>query len=478
MNSKLLKRLFADKDSSIKETAAVIDRNGLGIAFIVDKKKKLLSVVTDGDIRRAVLDGLNPGKKIGEISNKNPIVFQPKRGLSEKEIRAFRNSSKIRNAVPTGGSLKVPVLDSEGRIRDLLFVGAGEKKISLFSDGKIKLSRRGVKKVLITGGAGYLGSILSRKLLDKGYKVRVFDNLTYGDEGIRGLYKNKNFQFIKGDARDISQIIEALKGVDAVIHLAAIVGDPACQLDPKETIETNYLSTKAVAEACKFNQINKFLFASTCSVYGASKGAKERLKENSFLNPVSLYAETKLKSEEGVFSLADENFSPTVFRFATLYGASPRMRFDLVVNIMTANAVSGGNISITGGEQWRPNLDVSDAAEACLRWLESPIEDSGGEIFNVGVNNQNYRIIEIGRKVVRLVPGTRMEISKEKGDLRDYNVSFDKIARVLKFKPKKTMENGILEMKKLLQNKKIKDFKDYKYNNYRFLSNGKKTSFK
>jgi len=188
------------------------------------------------------------------------------------------------------------------------------------------------------------------------------------------------------------------------------------------------------------------------------------------LNPVSLYAETKLKSEEGILSLIDENFTPTIFRFGTLYGVSPRMRFDLVVNILTAKAFIEKKISIFGGNQWRPNLDVSDAAEACVIWLESPIGKSGGEIFNVGGNKQNYKIIEIGKLIKKNIPETEVKIEKGKDDSRDYNVSFDKIAKVLGFKVKKTMEKGILEMKNLLESKKIKDFNDKKYNNYRFFT--------
>jgi len=471
MNKKNLNFLLVNKNSSIKETMRIIDRNGLGIAFVVDGKKKLFGVVTDGDIRRAILKGANIENPVEEITNKSPIFLKEK--YIKEEISRLKNDKKIKDIIPLNGSLKIPLVNKNGRIKDFICICSDKNKNLYSLRDKSKLKKAGIKKVLLTGGAGYLGSVLCRKLLNKGYKVSVLDNLTYGEEGIRDLYKNKEFEFIKGDIRNISDVTEALKGIDAVIHLAAIVGDPASQWDPKKTIEINYLSTKAIAEACKYNQTNKFLFTSTCSVYGASKAPEDRLGEDSPLNPVSLYAETKLKSEEGILSLADENFSPTIFRFATLYGVSPRMRFDLVANTLTAKSLIEKKISIFGGNQWRPNLDVSDAAEACFKWLESPIEKSGGEIFNVGANDQNYKIIEIGKLIKKIIPKTEIKIEEGKDDLRDYNVSFDKISKILGFKTKKTITDAIFEMKKLLESKKIKDFNLPKYNNYRFLSETK-----
>lgn len=471
MKNKSLNHLLVNKKSSIKETMRVIDRGRLGIAFVVDRDKKLFGVVTDGDIRRAILGGINIEKPIKIITNKKPVTIKKK--YTEKEIRKLKANEEIKSKIPVRGSLKILVLDKFGRVKDIIFFYSDGENIFRPVKGQPKFIQEGIKRVLLTGGAGYLGSVLCRKLLKKGYKVRVLDNLTYGNEGIKELYKNKNFEFFKGDVRNISEVTEAMKEVDAVIHLAAIVGDPASQLDPQKTIEINYLSTKAVAETAKYNQINKFLFTSTCSVYGASKNPNDRLDENSPLNPVSLYAETKIKSEEGILSLADENFLPTIFRFGTLYGVSPRMRFDLVINTLTAKAAIEKKFSIFGGEQWRPNLEVSDTAQACFSWLEAPIGKVGGEIFNVGVNEQNCKIIEIGRIINKVNPEAEMEIKKERDDARDYNVSFDKIHRVLGFKAKKTIEDGIREIKKMIKAKKIKNFNQLKYSNYRFLS-GKK----
>jgi nucleoside-diphosphate-sugar epimerase len=466
MGNNEINKILVNKNSSIKETMRVIDRGGLGTAFIVDKNKKIFGVVTDGDIRGAILKGVDINDSIAVIANKNPVVI--KKNYTESDFSKLKNSEYIKNKIPIRSSLKIPVLDENGKIKDIIFLYADGKKFFRPAEKELKIIKGNIKKILITGGAGYLGSILCRKLIKKGYKVIVLDNLTYGDEGIKDLYKNANFKFLKGDVRNITDVMNAIEGVDAAIHLAAIVGDPACQKNSRKTIEINYLATKSFAEACKFNQVNKFLFASTCSVYGASEKPDNKLKEDSSLNPVSLYAETKLESEKGILSLADENFSPTIFRFATLCGVSPRMRFDLVVNLLTAKALIDKEIQIFGGNQWRPSLEVSDAAEACLKWLELPIEKTREQIFNVGGDSQNYKIIQIGKIIKELIPEVRVEINRQDTDERNYRVSFDKASTLLNFKPQKTIEKSILEIINMIRSEEIKSFNEAKYNNYKF----------
>jgi nucleoside-diphosphate-sugar epimerase len=468
MSPKELKNFLVHKSASIKEAMKAIDRGSFGIVFIVDGKK-LFGVATDGDVRRAIMNGFDIQKPVELIANKNPLKLVG--DASPKTILAFRKREDVQGKMPLEGSLKIPILDKAGNIRDIIFLSGLNKSTNKKAIGKLV-----VKKILITGGAGYLGSVLSRKLLKAGYRVRVLDNLTYGDHGIKNLYGQKNFEFMEGDVRNISHLTQATKGMDAVIHLSAIVGDSASQLDSERTIEINYLSAKAIAEACKFNQINKFLFASTCSVYGASKNPNDRLHENSPLNPVSLYAQTKLKSEEGILSMADENFSPTIFRFATLYGVSPRMRFDLVVNVMTANALKENKIKVFGGKQWRPNLDVSDAADACMAWVKSPIEKTGGHIFNVGGNKHNIQIGNLAGIVKKIIPAAKIEKNENSIDQRDYNISFDKIKAVMAFTPKKTIAQGVQEIKKILQDKTVQDFAHHQYSNYGFLASSKPVS--
>ena len=291
----------------------------------------------------------------------------------------------------------------------------------------------------------------------------------YGDHGISDLYDNQKFEFIKGDVRNIQTTMLAVRDVDAAIHLAAIVGDPASSLDPLKTIEINYLATKMLAEVCKYSQINRFLFASTCSVYGASTTPDTKIDEESKLNPVSLYAEMKLKSELGILELEDENFSPTILRMATLFGLSPRMRFDLVVNTLTINALINKEFSIFGGQQWRPNLHVEDAADAYIKCLEQPISKIKGQIFNVGSNEQNYKILEIGEIIKNSIPDIKMKVDQKMIDERNYNVSFDKIRKQLNYCTNYDIEYGINEIKEAVKDGDFVDFTDNRYNNYKFL---------
>ncbi|MHB8104287.1 MAG: NAD-dependent epimerase/dehydratase family protein, partial [Dehalococcoidales bacterium] len=208
----------------------------------------------------------------------------------------------------------------------------------------------------------------------------------------------------------------------------------------------------------------------TCSVYGASKTPGEMLNEESALNPVSLYALMKRKSEEAILQMQDDNFSPTILRMATLYGLSPRMRFDLVVNLFSAKAYIDKEISIFGGDQWRPNLHIKDAAGAYIKCLEAPIGVLKGQIFNVGSNQQNYQIKQIGEIIRKVIPDARVIMDKENVDRRDYKISFDKIKRVLKYETSNTIEGAVKEIGEAIKGKTIKDYTGSDYHNYKYLS--------
>ena len=448
----------------------LIDHSGLRIAFVVDEEKRLVGVVTDGDIRGKVLKGVNLSSSINEIMNTSPLVIQE--DWDDKKINEYLKSKDVEFLIPKHGFRRIPVLDNNRKIIDIIFASKkGYQSYTKPTTESIDRKRivRPVNNVLVVGGAGYLGSILCRKLLDRGYNVRALDNLMYGDQGIKDLYSHPKFELIEGDMRNIQTVVDAVKDISAVINLAAIVGDPASALDPQETIEINYLGTRMLAEVCKYSQINRFIFASTCSVYGSSQTSGTKINEDSQLNPVSLYAEMKLKSEEGILKLADENFSPTILRMSTLYGLSPRMRFDLVVNTLTIKALMENQFHIFGGEQWRPNLHVSDAAEAYIKCLESPIEKISGEIFNVGSNEENYKIIEIGATIKDDLPGTKMIVDSTNIDERNYNVSFDKIEKQLKYFTQYSIIDGVGEIKEAVERGEFTDYNDPSYSNYRFL---------
>jgi len=323
-----------------------------------------------------------------------------------------------------------------------------------------------VRNVLLLGGAGYLGSVLVRKLLSRNYHVRVLDILAYGKSSLAELEGTPGFELVEGDFRHIGTVVQCVKGMDAVIHLGAIVGDPASGIDEELTVEINLAATKMVAEVSKGYGVQRFIFASTCSVYGASD---EVLSERSVLKPISLYALTKVQSEEALLALSDASFAPTILRFATIYGLSPRPRFDLVVNLLAAKAVCDGEITIYGGEQWRPFVHVDDAAQAIIISLEAPLEKVKGQIYNVGSNGQNYRIHQIGQMIKQVLPQTEIVTDSRKVDVRNYRVSFDKIQRELNLRSQKSVEDAILEIGDAIQQGRITDFQRPEYSNYRFL---------
>jgi nucleoside-diphosphate-sugar epimerase len=322
--------------------------------------------------------------------------------------------------------------------------------------------RRGIDHVLVIGGAGYVGSVLVRKLLDRGYGVTVLDALMYGDEGMDELYGNSELHVMQGDFRDIETLVTACRHVDAVVHLGAIVGDPACDLDHRLTAEVNLEATRTVAAVARGMGIGRFVFSSTCAVYGASD---DLLDEESSVDPVSLYAMTKMGSEEHLLSMNGGNFAPVVLRFGTFYGASPRPRFDLVVNLLAAKAVTEGEITIIGGSQWRPFIHVDDGAEAIIKCLEAPARVVANRVFNVGSDDQNYTMLEIGNIIAAGVPDAQVRVQPSADHEPNYRVSFARIRRDLKFAPRHTLADGIAEIRAAIEAGNVSDFHDARYSN-------------
>ena len=306
------------------------------------------------------------------------------------------------------------------------------------------------QKVLVVGGAGYIGSCLIPFLLEAELEVTVFDRLLFGDDSIKKWKNNKNFTLIEGDYTDLRAVNEVVPGHDAVILLAALVGDPACDRNPAETLAVNYLGALNLIKAARYHKVSRFLFASTDSCYGAQENIS--LKEDDELKPLSLYAELKAAVEKELLAqTGDPDFHPTILRLATVYGLSPRMRFDLVINLLTRAATCDGLAKIFSGEQWRPLVHVKDAAWAFCLALLSPIGKVSGEIFNVGSNRQNVQFKDLAALLLKVIPEAKIETIPQPPDLRDYNVNFDKIEKVLKFRADYELEEGIAEIKKALE---------------------------
>ncbi|MEZ6061005.1 MAG: NAD(P)-dependent oxidoreductase [Planctomycetaceae bacterium] len=321
-----------------------------------------------------------------------------------------------------------------------------------------------VEDVLVVGGAGYVGSELVRQLLKSGYRVRVLDLQMFGLKPLEDLLGHRRLEVMKGDFRNVEHVVKALRGMDAVIHLAAIVGDPACAIDKNTTIAVNYQAARMMAQMARANGISRFVFASTCSVYGDASD-QGVISEGGVLNPVSLYATTKIDAEKALLETADDVFQPTILRFGTAYGLSSRPRFDLVANLFSARAVAEGEISVFNGHYSRPFVHVRDMARACQLMLESPLHLVGCEIFNVGDESQNYTISELGQMVAQHVPGTIVHESCDDSDPRSYRVSFEKIRSTLGFRASVDVSEGVREMVEAVRSGRIGDWRDPVYSN-------------
>ena len=318
------------------------------------------------------------------------------------------------------------------------------------------------RHVLVIGGAGYIGPPLIERLLADGCRVRVLDLLLYGGEPIAHVMQHPRFELIQGDFRDVQAVVRAMQDVDAVVHLGGLVGDPACALDEDVTLEINVSATRMIAEAARGMGVRRFVFASSCSVYGASDGT---LTEESPLNPVSLYARSKIEGEKLLLAMQDQQFSPIILRFSTIYGLAPRPRFDLVVNLFAAKAIVDGEVQVFGGDQWRPFVHVRDVGEAVRRALFSPLSVTAGRVFNVGSEAQNYTISDVAALVQSIVPTATVISRGQDFDKRDYRVSFARIKNELGFEPEFTVEDGVREVIDAIRSGRIADYRNPRYSN-------------
>jgi nucleoside-diphosphate-sugar epimerase len=305
--------------------------------------------------------------------------------------------------------------------------------------------------VLVTGGAGYIGSTLVPHLLENGHEVTVLDRCYFGEDSLAPSQKKfgDKLRLVRQDVRNFDA--ELLDAIDGVVDLAGISNDPACELEPDLTRSINLHACQRLVELAEKAKVKRFVFASSCSVYGHAQDTA--LVETSPLNPVSLYAECKAEAEKTLFKVGgNSSMAVTALRFATAFGVSQRMRFDLAINVMSKNAYVDRRITVEGGgRQWRPFAHVYDISRAIRMALEAPVEKVDSEVFNVGSTESNLRIMTLAYRIRDQVPGTEIVLAPTDPDLRDYNVNFDKIARVLDYKIARTIDDGIAEVVRVLR---------------------------
>ena len=320
--------------------------------------------------------------------------------------------------------------------------------------------------ILVTGGAGYVGSTLVPLLLARGHRVRVVDSLMHGGCSLLGVWAHPRFSFVRADIRDLPTVRAALDEIQAVVHLAAIVGDPACSREPDLARAVNLDAATSLLEAARSQGVERFIFASTCSNYGRMAHPDRLVDETAPLMPVSLYAETKVSVELAVLDRSCAgSMCRTALRFATLFGVSPRMRFDLTVNEFTMKVVTERRLLVYGEQFWRPYIHVADAARAVALVLETPPEAVHLAVFNVGSTDQNYTKKHLLDLILPYAPDAQVEHIHRDEDPRDYRVSFAKIQRTLGFRTERTVPDGIREVADLVRGGVLADCANASYRN-------------
>jgi nucleoside-diphosphate-sugar epimerase len=315
-------------------------------------------------------------------------------------------------------------------------------------------------RVTVTGGAGYIGACATRELLTAGHEVTVLDSLLHGQDDVATALETAGARLVRGDVRDAAARADALDDAEAVVHLAAIVGDPACAADPELSHAVNVEGTRAVVEAAAHAE--RFVFASTCSNYGRMADPLVPVDETAPLAPVSLYAEQKVAIERDLLA-RDGVF--TCLRFATIYGVAERMRFDLTVNEFTRDLWDGRTLEVYGEQFWRPYVHVADAARAIAMVLAAPADRVAGRVFNVGHSDENYRKLDLVGVIRERLPAADVRYVHRDEDPRDYRVSFERIRSELGFAPVMRVPDGVAELLVGLEERRFGDPFDARFSN-------------
>ncbi len=326
-----------------------------------------------------------------------------------------------------------------------------------------------IKTVLVTGGAGYVGSVLVPKLLQAGYGVRVLDLFLYGTHVLADVADNPNLQTIKADLRDQAALKQALSGCDAVIHLACISNDPSFELNPDLGKSINFDAFRPLVEIAKDSGVHRFIYASSSSVYGIKD--EEQVTEELALEPLTDYSKFKAMCEDVLREYQSADFTTVTLRPATVCGYSPRLRLDLTVNILTNHAVNNRRIRVFGGSQYRPNLHIQDMTDLYIKLLQLPDEQVAGKVWNAGYDN--LQVARIAKIVHEVVGSEDVELVTEPtDDLRSYRVTSDKIKREIGFVPQHSIHDAVNDLLTAFREQKIPNaMTDDSYYNVKLMKN-------
>ena len=468
-NARLLRRFIKEREDILLGTKKTIivgvnkktneflknphNRNSYNILGILDDKYDKGKKIFDYNVIGSTADLKNIIKEL----NIEIVIYS---GIFDNNL--FLKKSLLREVI----NLSVSFLTIEQSLKqDIPLSLSTMNQVREIEDTLLKkVDSEKSKNILVTGGAGYIGIHLVQMLLDDDYNVTILDNFTFGKNSINHIKDHPKLTVIEGDVANIKDLVKAVKNNKYVIALAAIVGDPASSIDAEETLNLNYESSKILTEICNFYEVEKLVFASSCSVYGASTSGY--LTEDSPLNPVSLYARTRIYSENYILDNSKIT-SPTILRLSTVFGFSPRMRYDLVVNTLLIRALRDKKFSVFGGDQWRPFVHCKDVARAFKLAIESDKKVTHKQIFNVGSDDMNFTIDQIGDKVSAKFPEAEYNTVDEDVDKRNYKVSFNKIVTQLGFEKKYDIEMGLDEMiDKIIKDDSLLDYEDKVYSNF------------
>lgn len=452
MIKSFLKKHSIFENKKILDVLKLYEKINSNFCLVVNKNFEFRGVLSSSDIRRAFIKGYNKYSKITKIINKKPLYLKDE--INENQISNIISSQDFNNINPP----LIPLINKKNIPYKIL-----NKQDISFPIIKKKNTIRLKPKILLIGGAGYIGTILAKKLLNNGYQVTIFDKFVYiSKQKVFSKLKNKNLKLVKGDTRSIDQTFNVVKENDVVVHLAELVGDPLCEKRPSKTYSVNYLASMTISNICKNLGINKFIYISSCSVYGARTDEKFS-DEKSEINPISVYAKLKALCEKTIIRNLGEYCRPCILRLGTVYGESLRPRYDLVLNTFAGLIANNKRVVINGGEQWRPFVHVNDVCDVILKIIKIDKKKINGQIFNVA--GFNYKISQIGKIIKKIYPKINISFSQKNKDNRNYKVSSKKIEKILKFKPNVTVKAGLKQLVNYTKKNRIKNIKKKVFQN-------------